>query len=81
MVGAWDQNMWDDITFGNLATAAPSILTAWDQNFWDDITFGNLATAAADILSAWDQDSPMMLPSPWLELGTRTCGMISLSVT
>jgi hypothetical protein len=25
MVGAWDQNMWDDITFGNLATAAPSI--------------------------------------------------------
>jgi hypothetical protein len=57
MVGAWDQNMWDDITFGNLATAAPSILTAWDQNFWDDITFGNLATAAADILSAWDQDS------------------------
>jgi excisionase family DNA binding protein len=113
---AWDQNFWDDITFGNLATAAADILSAlddvtlsmvgaWDQNMWDDITFGNLATAAPSILTAWDQTSgmtlplgiwllprpisclpgirtpPMMLPSPWLELGTRTCGMISPLVT
>jgi len=72
-LSTWDMNIWDDITFDNMATAAASILSGWDQNaaddltladtdtwdmnIWDDITFDNLATSAASILSAWDQDS------------------------
>jgi hypothetical protein len=54
---AWDQNMWDDITFGNLATAAPSILTAWDQ------TSGMISPLIISLLplliflATWDQDA------------------------
>jgi excisionase family DNA binding protein len=36
---AWDQNMWDNITFDNLATAAASILSGWDQDASDDVQY------------------------------------------
>jgi DNA-binding transcriptional MerR regulator len=44
----WDYNLWDDVTFDTLATAAASILSNWDQDASDD--YVSPVTTAGDLL-------------------------------